>query len=75
MSGDLTDIEIDSKLIVNGLTMFVFGVGMCFGNIWSHPPGRTARSLIYNCVIIKSTHGIYIFSLPISSMVNRTLLD
>ena len=55
--------------------MFVSGVGMCLEFISSHPPGRTARSLIYNCVIIKSTHGIYIFSLTISSMINRTLLD
>ena len=53
MSGVLADIKIDSKLIVKGLTMFVSGVGMCFGYISSHPLGRTATSLIYNCVIIK----------------------
>jgi hypothetical protein len=75
VSGVLVTIKIDSKLLVKGLTMIVFSVGMCFGYISSHPPGCTAGSLIYNYVTIKSTHGIYIFSLTISSMVNRTLLD
>ena len=55
--------------------MFVSGVKMYFEFISSHPPGRTAGSLIDNCVIIKSTHGIYIFSLTISLMINRTLVD
>ena len=75
MSGVLVTIKIDSKLLVKGLTMIVFSVGMCFGYISSHSPGCTAGSLIYNYLIIKNTHGIYIFSLTISSMVNRTLLD
>jgi hypothetical protein len=60
VSGVLADIKIDSKLIVKGLTMFVSGVGMCFGYISSHPLGRTAGSLIDNCVI-KKIRTDYIF--------------
>ena len=75
VSGDLADIKIDSKPVFKHQTMFVSGAGMYFEFISSHPPVCTARSLIDNCIIIKSTHGIYIFSLTISLMINRTLLD
>ena len=75
VSGDLADIKIDSKLVFKHQIMFVSGVGMYFEFISSHPPGCTARSLIDNCIIINSTHGIYIFSLTISLMINRTLVD
>ena len=75
MSGVLVTIKIDSKLLVKGLTMIVFSVGMCFGYISSHSPGCTAGSLIYNYVTIKSTHGIYIFNLSINLLVIITLLD
>ena len=60
MSGDLSDIKIDSKVVFNHHTIFVSGFGMYFEFISSHPHGRTAGSLIDNC-IIKKVRTKYIF--------------
>ena len=60
MSGVLASIKIDSKLVFKHHTMFVCGFKMCFEYISSHPPGRTAGSLIDTC-IIKKVRTEYIF--------------
>jgi hypothetical protein len=74
-SGVLENIKIDSKVVFNHHTMFMCGFKMYFEYIIYNIYIYTAGSLIDNYIIKKSTYRIYIFSLTISLMINRTLLD